>query len=306
LRVNLIEGEGARMFGGRATSIEAYLKVMKGYDHIQRWNKNDNTICRQLCKEAIALDPEYAAAYELLGWTYKHEAVNNWTYTPDSSFESAIELAKKAQALDDSRVTGSYLLTVIYRDTGQLEMAIGKGEKAISLEPNNADYNLVFAETISRTDRHDEAIDLIAKAIRLNPIVPGWYAIYIFRIYRRLERIAEVIPILKKLADLVPEGIYADTYLMLGFAYRMTGKYKEAIAEFRKGLQLNPDYLEGHIGLTATYSLVGLDDEARIEAAEVLRLDPKFSVERQYALVPYKDEPDKKTLIHALRKASLK
>ena len=306
LRVNLIEGEGARMYGTSTTNLEAYLKVMKGVEHVWRWNKNDNAIGRQLYKEAIALDPEYAGAYELLAMTYRHDAVNRWTTSPENSYERALELARKALSLDESHVRGSYVLTIIYSDLGQLEKALTEGKRLVTLEPNNADNNIYFADVLSRADRHEEAIELIGKAIRLNPVVPGWYAQYIFRVYRRVGRTEEAISIIKKLADLNPAEIDADPHIWLGFAYRITGNYKEAIAKFRKGLRMNPDWLSGHIGLTVTYSQAGLDDEARAEAAEVLRIDPRFSVERQYKMLPHKNETDKELVIDALRKAGLK
>jgi hypothetical protein len=51
--------------------------------------------------------------------------------------------------------------------------------------------------------------------------------------------------------------------------------------------------------MTAVYSWSGLDEEARAEATEVLRLNPNFSLER----FAKKAGP---TLVSALRKAGLK
>ncbi len=55
--------------------------------------------------------------------------------------------------------------------------------------------------------------------------------------------------------------------------------------------------------LTVIYSLSGRDEEARIEAAEVLRINPKFSLEKWEKKVV---GPDKERFIDALRKAGLK
>jgi hypothetical protein len=55
--------------------------------------------------------------------------------------------------------------------------------------------------------------------------------------------------------------------------------------------------------LTAIYSFSGRDDQARLEAAELLRISPKFSVEK------FKKKAktvDKERFIDALRKAGLK
>ena len=59
------------------------------------------------------------------------------------------------------------------------------------------------------------------------------------------------------------------------------------------------------MALTTAYSLAGRQEEARIEAAEVLRLNPKFSLVRTGKLLPYKNQADREHVISALRKAGL-
>jgi len=93
---------------------------------------------------------------------------------------------------------------------------------------------------------------------------------------------------------------------MLASSYRMLGQYEEAIATFRKVLQIyGPDHLLAHIGLAITYALMDREKEARAEAAEVLRIDPKFSWERYIKGLPY-DQSLKDRIADALRKAGLK
>jgi hypothetical protein len=58
--------------------------------------------------------------------------------------------------------------------------------------------------------------------------------------------------------------------------------------------------------MTLAYSLSGRDEDARIEAAEVRRIHPKFSLEKFAKKVGYKNQEDKERLIVALRKAGLK
>ena len=58
--------------------------------------------------------------------------------------------------------------------------------------------------------------------------------------------------------------------------------------------------------LAAPYSPHGREEEARMEAAEILRINPKFLVERWAKTIPYKNEADKGLTIGALRKAGLK
>jgi hypothetical protein len=58
--------------------------------------------------------------------------------------------------------------------------------------------------------------------------------------------------------------------------------------------------------MTAVYSFSGRDEEAKAEAAEVLSIQPKFSLEQFEKNVTYKREENRERLLSALRKAGLK
>ena len=66
LQVKLTMGDQARM-GADTGNIKAYEKYLKAGEHYLSRNKGDSLVARRLAQEAIALDPEYAAAYLLVG-----------------------------------------------------------------------------------------------------------------------------------------------------------------------------------------------------------------------------------------------
>jgi tetratricopeptide (TPR) repeat protein len=76
---------------------------------------------------------------------------------------------------------------------------------------------------------------------------------------------------------------------------------EEAVSAYKKALQLSPNNIFAHMGLAAMYINMGREKEARAEAADVLRINPNFSVSstRYY----FKDQPE---FFSALRKAGLK
>ena len=84
------------------------------------------------------------------------------------------------------------------------------------------------------------------------------------------------------------------------------GQYEEAIAAFKKAIRW-PEYIYGHIGLTASYSLAGRMEDARAQAAEVLKINPKITLEDIAKNGYYNfQKADKERFINALRKAGLK
>jgi tetratricopeptide (TPR) repeat protein len=119
-------------------------------------------------------------------------------------------------------------------------------------------------------DRPKDAIPLFEKAIRVNPFGPTWY------------------------------------FLNFGHSYRLTGQYQEAITQFKRALRIEPNNIMAHISLAGTYSLLGSDEEAHAEAEEVLRINPKFSLEYFAKTLPLKNQAQIDRYIEALRKAGLK
>jgi TolB-like protein len=270
VEVKLTEGEQARIHRRGTDNIEAYIKTLKAIEYHERFNKDDMMVARRLCSEAIALDPEYARPYRVLSMTHMMEPFYGTGTPPKKSMERALELAKKAVSLDDSHPCGYEGLSYIYAVTRQYDKAIAEAERAIALDPNGADSHVALGYALQIAGRPEEAIACIKKAIRSNPIAPGHY------------------------------------FRELGSAYRMVGLYEEAIAAYRKALDRSPDSIMTHVHLTATYSLTGRDHEARAQAKEVLRVQPKFSVEGYVNQLPYKDQSEKERLKQALRKAGLK
>jgi adenylate cyclase len=101
--------------------------------------------------------------------------------------------------------------------------------------------------------------------------------------------------------------VYATCWLAgVGSAYAVAGHYEEAIAPLKRYLNRYPNILPAHLMLAAVYSELGQAAEARAEAAEVLRLNPNFSLEVHKQRMPIKDPAVLERHIAALRKAGLK
>jgi len=270
LEVKLTEGEQASIPRKGTASLESYVKALQAIEYLNRRNKDDNLLARQMAEEAIALDPGYSRPYRVLGYTYLRDIRYGTSRSPKKSVQKALELVQKAISLDDSHPCNYELLSVIYQYKRQPDRALAEAKRCIAIDPNGADGHAQLGYALYAAGRPEEAIASLKKAIRLNPIPPAYY----------LDHIGEF--------------------------YRFTERYEEAIAAFQKALSRSPNDQIAHMGLTATYFLSGRDEEARSQAKEVLRLQPKFSFEGYAKRLRLKNQADRKHLIDALRKAGLK
>ncbi|MGB2928223.1 MAG: adenylate/guanylate cyclase domain-containing protein [Desulfobacterales bacterium] len=269
MQVKLTEGEQVRTAAKGTNNLEAYLKCLQANEYWNRFNIESNALAKQLTEEAIALDPEYAWAYHNLARTHMLDVWLGTSKSPKQSITKAMELLQKAIALDETFAEAHGHLGWLFSMTKQHDKALTEGEKAVTLNPNSADSHMRYGKILTFAGRYEESIPELNKAIRLNPIPPNIY-------------------------------LYS-----LGISYCWTGQYEEAITWCEKAVRREPNSMFAHLFMTMAYSFSGRDEEARIEAAEVIRIQPKFSLEKFAKRVTYKNQEDKERCIGALHKAGL-
>jgi adenylate cyclase len=244
MRVKLTAGEQARAFGKGTKNLKAYLKRLEAVELYYLIKKEANVRAKQLLEEAIALDPEFGDAYSFLAYCHINDALYGWSKSPPKSIKRAFELAQKAQSLDDSLPQPHGIKSITYVFQTKYEEAIAEAQQAVEIYPNGAMFIWNLGWILRCAGRPEEGIPLMEKSIRLNPI---------------------------------PTYMVFDT---LGRAYFLAGNYEKAIAAYKTAVKLDPDQRDAHVGLAATYAVLGREGEARTEVSEILRIEPSFSIKK--------------------------
>ena len=91
----------------------------------------------------------------------------------------------------------------------------------------------------------------------------------------------------------------------LGLAHYMLKQYSQALPWLRECASRSPNWRSGHNWLAATYARLGDMEKARAEAAEALRIDPRWTIEGISPLNPFKRSQDAEHFFDGLRKAGL-
>jgi len=223
----------------------------------------------QLAEEAIVLDPNYAWAYYILGRSKMMEIWVGVSKSPKESIKQSMGLVKKALSMDDTIAEAYSLLGFLYSMTMKYDEAITQAEKAVAINPNSAWAHFIVGKTLFFAGRFEESIPEYKKAIRLDPI---------------------------------PENNYLWS---IGVSCAFMGQYEEAITWCEKGVRQDPDDLLARMMMTVVYSMSGRDKKAKTEAAEVLRIQPKFTIGKFKKKLKYKRIEDRERFLSALRKAGL-
>jgi adenylate cyclase len=269
MQIKLTFGEQARLWAGMTANIQAFDMLMRGLDAFYLTNEKDNKQAQEFFKQAINIDKSYAMAYAWLGLTHTSEIFYGWSKSPAKSFEQAERCAEKALALNDSYDHAHLLLAWNSMVKRQHDEAIKAAERAIELNPNGADIYASLAFIHCFADNTELAVELAKRALRLNPIPPHFY------------------------------------YTVLGIAYRIEGRYTEAIGLVDKCLIENPDNLQALLLLAACYSYLNRIEEAKKASKEILRINPNFLTVNYVTTLPYKNQNVANRYLDALRKAGL-
>ena len=190
------------------------------------------------------------------------------TDSPKQSMGKAIELTRKA--IDLGEDVAHALLGFLYLQIRQYDQAIAECQKSVDLVPNSATARTFYGVALKNTGRFEEAVHELEQGLRLDPFSSSFT--------------------LRALAD----------------AYSLMGRHEEAIATCKKAIRKAPNDMLSHIVLTGAYSRADQMEEAKLAAAEILRINPKFSLELYAQRLSNKNQADKDRQIDDLRRAGLK
>ena len=209
--------------------------------------KNDEEE-RALYRQALVLEPNNVQAMLGLGFALAIPAYNGFVHDSHLSqqyLREAHDLALKVKELDPNNGDVYQLLATYAASQGDYEGQKRASEKALSLDPKNVMSYANLADVHFYAGEPRKAIELLTEGVRLDPRRPHEY---------------------------FPND--------LGRAHFMLGDDDTAIDWLQKAVDTNPDFPNAYAYLAMAYARKGDQVRARAAAANLLRVDPKFSLSR--------------------------
>ena len=250
------------------------------YDHYMRaaaawasfqssWKLDQLLETRRHLTDSLKIDPKYARPYSLLASTHRVAWLNpvNDEYLSPAALDRAITLARTAIELDPNLPEAYAELAYNIIRKSDFDGSMVAAERAIALNPNFVDYRL--AQVFYSVGQPTKAIEIAKAQMRLDPFHPHFAP------------------------------------LTAGIAYYLLKEYQEAQRWLREATGRAPNHQYGHAFLAAAYAQLGRVEDARSEAAEVLRVNPQYTIGTQKQVSILKRLEDSDHLIDGLRKAGL-
>ena len=184
----------------------AYEAYLKGRYHWNKTRASDSGKSIAYFEETSRIDPEYAQCFAALAEAFLVICVCGYLPAREA-YQKINAYAQRAITIDiESAAAYSALAAASFKLGNDWEVAEEYFIKAISLNPNYATAHQWYADFLTSSGRHDEALEQILVALKLDPL----------------------------------SLIFHQT---LGFIYYYARRYDEAIEQCRKTIELDKNYL---------------------------------------------------------------
>lgn len=247
-------------------NMSAYEYLLRGKQHHHKSTPEDNAEALRLLDKAIALDPEYAAAYAWKACTLGQAVALGCGGDPQDLLAQDLENVRKGLSLDENDVECHRILCEFGMIQSQWEDALLHHEKAFNLNMNDPRIVAQRGELFTRLGRADEGVTWVEKAMRLDP-----YG--------------------------------ADTRVhLLARGFFTAGRYADALDAYRR---VPTPHYNHFADMAACSAQLGQDDDAQEYAKKVLDLNPDFSVTKYVGRQTFKETKDQGHLRDSLLKSGL-
>jgi adenylate cyclase len=269
LAVTLTQGEERRLRRRGTGNVEAYELWLRGRELLTRSTRDSVEQARAMYRRAIEIDMNFPAPHAGLALSAISDYVSDWALDPAQALDEAERWARRAVELNDQEPVSHMALGNVLLWRRDHEGALSEFRHMIVLDPNFAQGQAATGLALMYAGRAAEALEPIATAMRLDPH-------------------------------------YSPIVLhFLAQANYSLGEYETAAQLLVRRIARTPGTDSSRMLLASCYGHLGRGEDARATWAELLQVNPEFSLTQREGVLPYKDPGDFQRIAEGLAKAGL-
>jgi TolB-like protein/Tfp pilus assembly protein PilF len=284
IRIQVTAEERARLASARSVNPQAHEAYLLGRHHFSKYNEKDSKKAIEYFERAIALAPDYAAAYAGLSDARIFQGL---TGTVDFKAAESPTRAAALKAIElDEQLAEAHLSLARIKQQYDWDWAGAEQEikRALELDPGSLAVHTDYGYLFMHLGRHDEAIREGQIAVQLDPVSSAAHSA-LGRFLYRAHRYEEALPHLLRAVELEPRG---GANVRLGDLYAQLGRYDEAIAAYERAREAIPKGGNFQAAVARVFALMGRRREAR-RMVSGLKANP-YIIAAVYAALGDKDE----------------
>jgi tetratricopeptide (TPR) repeat protein len=162
-----------------------------------------------------------------------------------------------------------------YMRLSNYDKAVDLLKKAIGINPNFVLAHNKLGIIYLIQQRSDEAYNEFQKIVRLSPFNSVFHVNLGIALLRK-ERLKEALAQFKKAEKL--GGIEPDAYCEMAYIHFRLGEIEEAIKTYKKAFKIDPEFYKAHFELGQIYLERNSLSEALVEFDQVVRIKPDYDL----------------------------
>ena len=244
---NLRRFEIDRVKYKRPASLDAYDLVLRALPLLYNAMVTGADAAIPLLEKALEIEPDYPLAHSLLARCFHFRFSRGGLQEKDRA--TSIRHARAAMFGSDDATTLAIAGLVIWFDEHDVATATDLFERALVISNSNVVALCNSAFVLAWMGNTELAIERAHRALRLSPL-DTWNA-----------------------------------YLAIAIAQFHAKQYDAALAAARRAVESNPKFSVPYILLAVALVRLGCLDDAKVQAQQVLALDPTFTIQRWFVTV---------------------
>ncbi len=237
-----------------------------------------------LFQQALAIVPDYAAAWTGLGEVYNIQS-SGGMMPREEGFRLADEAAERALAIDPGYAPTHALLALLATSKNDSITAASHYERALELDPTNVEILIGAASKLRELGRLDESIRILDYVLARDPVNPNGFSSRA-TLYLYTGRLDEAIASYRTALSLSP-GI-GQAHSLIGYTLLLKGEPEAGLAEIEK----DPSVWR-LIGLPMAYHALGQTDKSDAALAELIEKWEQDAAYNIAYILAYRGETDR-------------
>ena len=269
LAVTLTQGEQQRLRRHGTGNVEAYEYWLRARALLTRGTRDSIVQARAMYRRAIESDLNFAAPHAGLALAAIADYASGWALDSAQALIEAERWARRALELNDQEPVSHLALGNVLLWRREHEGALAEFDRTIALDPNFAQGHAARGLALMYAGEPSRAQEPLAKAMRLDPHYP----------------------------DIVLHFLAQANFSL--------GKYEIAAQQLLDRIARNPGTDASRMLLASCYGHLGRAVDARGVWAELLKVNPDFSLMQRARVLPYKNPGDFQYILEGLAKVGL-
>jgi adenylate cyclase len=269
LAVTLTQGEQQRLRRHGTSNVEAYECWLRARALFTRGTRESIVEARAMYRRAIEFDHNFAAPHAGLAFAAIADHTSGWALDSAQALLEAERWARRALELNDQEPVSHMALGNVLLWRRDHKGALAEFARMIALDPNFAQGHTATGLALMYAGEPARALEPFAIAMRLDPHYP----------------------------DIVLHFLAQANFSL--------GKYEIAAHQLLDRIARNPSTDASRMLLASCYGHLGRAEDARTVWAELLKVNPDFSLMQRARVLPYKNPDDFQRILEGLAKAGL-